>query len=105
MYKIGVIGDRDTVIGFMAVGFSAVGVDSPEAAAEHLKRMARSGEYGVIFITEHYAAQIEDAIEAYRDLPVPAIVTIPDPNGTTGYGMSHLRQAVVRATGVDILEK
>ena len=105
MYKIGVIGDRDAVVGFMAVGFSAFGVDSAESAAECLNRMARSGEYGVIFITERYASQIEDTIGAYGDLPIPAIVSIPDPNGSEGYGMNRLRQSVVRAVGVDILEK
>ena len=105
MYKIGVIGNRDAVLGFMAVGFSVVEADSTETAVKHLNRMVRSGEYGVIFITENYAMEMEEAIGAYRDLPIPAIVSIPDERGSSGYGMNSLRRAVERAVGVDILEK
>ncbi len=105
MYKIGVIGNRDAILGFMAVGFSAVEADSAESASKHLHRMARSGEYGVIFITENYAKDMEEAMGAYRDLPIPAIVSIPDESGSAGYGMNNLRRAVERAVGVDILDQ
>ena len=105
MYKIGVIGKRDAVLGFMSVGFSAYEADSVETAAKHLHRMVRSGDYGVIFITENYAKEMEDIIGAYRDLPIPAIVSIPDESGSSGYGMENLRQSVVRAVGVDILDQ
>ena len=105
MYKIGVIGNRDAALCFMAVGFSVLEADSPEKAAHHLNRMVRSGEYGVIFITENYASRMEETIGAYREQTIPAIVSIPDESGSSGYGMSNLRRAVVRAVGVDILDK
>ena len=105
MYKIGVIGNRDAVMGFMSVGFSAFEADSAETAARILHRLVRSGEYGVIFVTENYAKDMEDAIGAYRDHPIPAIVSIPDESGSSGYGMNNLRRAVERAVGVDILDK
>ena len=105
MYKIGVIGNRDAALCFMAVGFSVFEADSPEEAARHLNRMVRSGEYGVIFITENYASRMEETIGAYREQTIPAIVSIPDESGSSGYGMSSLRRAVVRAVGVDILDK
>lgn len=105
MYKIGIIGNRDAVLGFMAVGISAFEADSPESATRQLNRMVQSGEYAAIFITESFASQMEEAIGAYRSRPIPAIVSVPDQNGSSGYGMNSLRQTVVRAVGVDILEK
>ncbi len=104
MYKVGVIGNRDAVLGFMAVGFSVFEADSVETATRHLHEMAKSGEYGVIFITENYAMQMEEAVAVYRDLPIPAVVSIPGEGGSLGYGMNSLRHAVERAVGVDILK-
>ena len=34
MYKIGIIGDRDTVLGFMALGFVVEDVSSAEEAGK-----------------------------------------------------------------------
>ena len=103
MYKIGIIGSRDAVLGFMALGFSVHEAATVEEAAKELHDMARSQEYGVIFLTEDYAARMEDEMARYRDLPLPAIVSIPGQGGSTGYGMNNLRHAVERAVGADIL--
>lgn len=105
MYKIGIIGKRDAVQGFMALGFSVHEADSTADAARELHAMARSQQYGVIFITENYAMELEEDMAKYRDLPVPAIVSIPGQEGSMGYGMNNLRHAVERAVGADILFK
>ena len=105
MSKIGIIGDRDTVLGFMALGFSVHDVETPEAGARVLHTLARSGEYGVIFITENYACQMEEEIAKYKDLPLPAIISIPGREGSTGYGVGLIKAAVERAVGADILFK
>ncbi len=105
MYKIGIIGNRDAVLGFMALGFSVHEAETVEDAARELHQMARSQEFGVIFLTENYAVQLEDETAKYRDMPLPAIVSIPGPEGSTGYGMNNLRHAVERAVGADILFK
>lgn len=105
MYKIGIIGNRDAVQGFMALGFSVHEAADAEEAAKELHSMARSQEFGVIFLTENYAMQLEDDLVRYRDLPIPAIVSIPGQEGSTGYGMNLLRHAVERAVGADILFK
>lgn len=105
MYKIGIIGNRDAVIGFMALGFSVHEAASVEEATKELHAMAKSGEYGVIFLTENYAALMEEETARYRDLPLPAVVSIPGQEGSTGYGVNTLRHAVERAVGADILFK
>lgn len=103
MYKIGIIGDRDTVLGFMALGFAVEDVTSGEEAAKKLHTMAKSGEYAVIFITENYAVQIEEDMNRYKDMPLPAVISVPGQGGSTGYGMNNIRSAVERAVGADIL--
>ncbi len=103
MYKIGIIGDRDSVLGFMALGFSVMDVPDAEKARAELKGAVKSGEYAVIFITENFAAVLEDEIDKYKDMPLPAIVSLPGKDGGTGYGMENIRQASIRAVGADIL--
>lgn len=105
MYKIGIIGKRDAVQGFMALGFSVHEADSTADAARELHAMAKSQQYGMIFITENYAMELEEDMAKYRDQPIPAIVSIPGQEGSMGYGMNNLRRAVERAVGADILFK
>jgi len=105
MYKIGIIGDRDSVLGFMALGFSVHEADDAEAAADVLAELVRSGEYAAIFLIEDYAVLLEEETAKYKNLPLPAITVIPGRNGSSGYGMANIKSAVERAVGADILFK
>ena len=105
MYKIGILGSRDAVLGFMALGFAVHEVSDTEEAAKKLHTLVRSGEYAIIYLTEDYAIQLQDVCEQYKDLPLPAIISIPGQNGSTGFGMNSIRSAVERAVGADILFK
>lgn len=105
MYKIGIIGERDSVLGFMALGFSVHEATEPETAAKLLEKLVRSGEYAILFLTESLAAAMEEELSRYKDLPLPAVVSIPGQEGSTGYGMNNIRSAVERAVGADILFK
>ena len=105
MYKIAIVGDRDAVLGFMALGFSVHDVTDAEMAEKKIHALVKSGDYAVIFLTENYAAQLEEELSRYKDLPLPAIVSIPGQGGSTGYGMNNIRSAVERAVGADILFK
>jgi len=103
MYKIGIIGDSASVLGFMAVGFTVVPVDSQEQAVKAIARLAE--DHAIIYITEEYAIMCEETVAKYRSLPMPAIITVPGKNGSIGYGMSGIKQSVERAIGADILFK
>lgn len=103
-YKIAVIGDRDSVLGFMAVGFTVAEADTPEQASAALSRLASSGA-AVIFITERIAEKISGDIEKYASAPIPAVIPIPDRSGGTGFGMNAIKKAVENAVGADILFK
>ena len=103
MYKIGIIGERDSVLGFMAIGFSVHEAPDAERAGELIDILAKSGEYAIIFIVENYAEALSEKITKYKDVPLPAIITVPGASGATGYGAEAIRSAVERAVGADIL--
>ena len=105
MYKIGIIGERDSVLGFMALGLSVREAETVEKACAALHEMAKSGEYAIIYLTEDYAAALEAETAKYKDSPLPAIITVPGKNGSRGYGMASIKTAVEKAVGADILFK
>ena len=105
MYKIGVIGDRDSVLGFLALGFSVSEVQNAAEAGETLDRLANE-EYAVILITENYARQLSDKMAEYGAKKLPSVLSIPDGSGESGkmsFGTSMLKSAVERAVGSDIV--
>ena len=105
MYKIGIIGERDSVLGFMAIGFAVHEAPDPETAAKVLHTLARDDSYAIIFIVENYAKVLAEDIARYKDLPLPAIISIPGRVGSDGSGMAAIKSAVERAVGADILFK
>lgn len=105
MYKIGVIGERDSVLGFKALGFSVFEASEREEALSKLKTVAKDPEYAIIFVTERVYSELNDEISKYKDSPTPAIICIPGREGSQGYGMANIKNAMERAVGADILFK
>ncbi len=102
MHKVGVIGDKDSVLGFRALGFDVFPVDGAGEAETLLHRLAQ-GDYAVLYVTEQIAAGITPAIARYRKERFPAIIPIPGVLGNLGIGMGGVRQCVEKAVGADIL--
>ena len=102
MAKIGVIGDRDSVLLFKAVGLDVFFEDEGESANRTLHRLAREG-YVTVFVTEKLFAACAETIEEFKGQAYPAIIPIPDQSGSRGVGEKMLRQNVEKAVGMDIL--
>lgn len=102
MYKIGVIGDKDSILGFKALGFSVFPASDPKEAEQLLRDIATQG-YAVIYVTEQIASHIEKTIHEYRETKFPAIIPIPGNQGSLGVGMGGIKKAVEKAVGADIL--
>lgn len=102
MYKIAVMGDRDSIYGFAALGLEPFPFTDPAAAGKKLRELAE-GDYAVIYITEALAAQLEHEIDRYREEELPAIILIPGVSGNTGNGLLAVRKSVEQAVGSDIL--
>jgi len=101
MYKIGVIGDKDSVLGFKALGMDVFPAEGEEVK-KAVNRLAHD-EYAIIFITEQAASTAQETIDAYKTVPFPAIIPIPNNRGTNGMGMAAIRHNVEKAIGADIL--
>jgi len=102
MYKMGVIGDKDSILGFKALGISVFPTTDPKQASKTLIELAKE-KYAIIFITEQIAKDIKDYIDVYKQSLIPAVILIPNNQGTMGIGMKAVRQSVEKAIGADIL--
>jgi len=103
MYKVGVLGDRDSVLGFKALGIDVFVADDFHQARPILRRLAGEKNYAVIYVTERLANGMQAEIDAYKDSIIPAVIVIPGKDGQMGLGMTSLQNAVKRAVGADIL--
>lgn len=103
MYKAAVIGDRQSVLAFRALGLTVETTEQPDEAAALLHRLARQ-QYAVIYITEQLAARIPHDIARYIESPEVAVIPIPSKDGTLGIGDAEVHKAVERAVGADILK-
>lgn len=102
MYKAAVIGDRQSVAGFAALGLSVFYETERSGTAKLIDRLAHSG-FAVIYITEAAASAVMDVIEKYKSEALPAIILIPGISGNTGEGMSRLKESVEKAVGTNAL--
>lgn len=112
-YKIAIIGSKDQILGFKALGVTASIANNAEEAREALFALNNEvidlggGEsrkkYAIIFILEDLAVKI--AKEDYKKLTkeaLPAIIPIPGIQGTQGYGLTRIKKMVEQAVGSDI---
>lgn len=99
MAKIGVVGSGDKIMCFLASGFSVYDAGSVEEAKDAVKRAADDG-CDVIFVTSEYNV-IPWADGIYGDAITPAVIPLPDGDGTVGE--KRLGSFVERAVGADIL--
>ncbi len=102
MNKVAVIGDRDSVMGFRALGMVTMEALTRAEILTCLRQVADDG-YAIVFITEPAAALVMDEIAALRARRLPAVVPIPSTHGSLGIGMEQVKETVKKAVGIDIL--
>ena len=101
MYKIAVLGDRDSVMGFKALGLDTFFVEEAEEARHTLHRVAKE-EYAIVYVTEQLAQLIPADIARYKTETTPAVILIPGKTGSLGLGAQALQTAIERAVGADL---
>jgi V/A-type H+-transporting ATPase subunit F len=103
MYKkIGVVGDKDSVLAFKALGIEVFPVVEQEEARKIVDRLAMT-DYAVIFVTEQVAKDIQETIERYNRMTLPAVILIPSNQGSLNIGIQRISDNVEKAVGVNIL--
>lgn len=99
--RMAILGEGDNILAFKAGGVDAYYARGREDAKDVLRKLAK--EYGVIFITEDLAAEIDDLLKKFDQTPYPVIVPVPSGDGKGGYADNKLRERMEKALGVDIL--
>ena len=102
MYKIAVIGEKDSIIGFSALGFDIYPITESNAR-EEFQRVSADKEYAIIYLTETFYEELKHDIDKFKDSVTPAVILIPGSGGSLGFGTSALDAAVERAIGANIL--
>ncbi|NLJ79265.1 MAG: V-type ATP synthase subunit F [Tissierellia bacterium] len=102
MYKVAVVGDKNSILGFKALGIDAIPALDGDEARVAVDNLARQN-YGIIFITEQMASLIPDTIERYNNQMIPAVILIPSNQGTLNIGLDRIRDNVEKAVGINIL--
>lgn len=103
MYKIAVLGDRESVCGFACLGVEAVAVKGFQEAKAQFSRLVKDN-YGIIYITEYYAEALKEEIALLESSVTPAVILIPGVRGNTGEAMKSISRTVERAVGSLILD-
>lgn len=101
MYKIAVIGDKESILGFSAIGMDIY----PAYEEEEVKRIISQlieENYAILYITENVSRKVEKYLEKLKKNKIPAIVTIPNNTGGTGYGGKRIKEMVQKAVGIEI---
>jgi V/A-type H+-transporting ATPase subunit F len=104
MYKIAVIGGRDTVIGFKALGLETYPVENTADAKRVMNTLSKpENGYAIIYLEENLAEALKAEINRVKDKPAPAVILIPGRDGSLGLGLTALREAVDKAIGSNVL--
>ncbi|BDB02466.1 subunit F of V-type ATP synthase [Clostridium sporogenes] len=102
MFKIGVVGDKDSILAFKALGIDVYPVVGSEEGKRTIDKMAAE-KYAIIFVTEQIAKDLEETIERYNRELIPAVILIPSNQGSLNIGMKRINDNVEKAVGVNIL--
>ena len=101
--KIAVIGNKDFVMPFSALGVDTFATGQVrDEIAENAKKIIE-GRYALIVIAENIAPAVEEFFEDYQNTPTPCIIVVPFTTEPTGVATKNLSEALKIATGIDIL--
>ncbi len=103
--KIAIIGDRESIKGFAAIGFDIIECNETERANSILRTAAENDQYTIIYMTEEMYAAAEKECKKYEEKMLPAIIPVPGIKGNNGIGRERLSRFVERAVGSDIIFK
>ena len=102
MHRIAVVGEKDSIYGFAALGLEVFSVKDTQEAKVVVKRLINDN-VAVIYLTESIIADIYDDLLRIAGDKLVSIIPIPSLLSDTKIGMESLRKSVVKAVGTDIL--
>ena len=104
-YKIAILGNYDAILGFKALGLETHPINNEEDGLKQLKTIREKNDYGIVFICENWVKKLDKELIKFKGQALPAIITIPSQEGSTGEGLKNISRIVEQAVGSDILSK
>jgi len=111
-FKIAIVGSREEILCFKAIGVEIFPVENSVQALEKLFALKKErqtkeenslAKFAIIFVIENLLKEIpKDDFQKLSKEALPAIISLPGHKGSTGYGKIKLRQLVEKAVGSDI---
>ena len=101
MKKIAIVGQRDQILAFTALGLETYPVTDDPSAVSEVTRLSNEG-YAVILVQERFFKALGDLLETYSAEVTPCIAAIPGSGGSQGLALDSLREIVKKAVGADI---
>ncbi|HON33808.1 MAG: V-type ATP synthase subunit F [Thermovirgaceae bacterium] len=93
------VGDFESVLPFQAVGVSPF---SPENGLRELLLGLAKEQYAVVFLVDSLYRDNREMVEELNEHYAMSIIPVPGIRGSTGIGISTIRESVERAVGMDI---
>lgn len=66
MYKVGVVGDKDSIMGFLALGIDIFPAYDSDEIKKSIHKLVED-EYAIIYITEQASLLAKESIAKYKD--------------------------------------
>ena len=101
MYKIAVVGDRESIFGFSAIGMDIYPAYEEQEIKEIIPKLIEEN-YAIIYITENVSIKAQKYLTKLKTNKIPAIVTIPSNTGNMNYGETRIKEMVQKAVGIEI---
>ena len=110
-YKIAIVGPLDTVSGFKALGVDSFPAQTAAEALAQLKQIKdqttnpdSESKYAVVCVIEDLVSDVDQAEYAkVVNGPLPAVVLLPGPEGSSGFAVERLRSLAERAIGASVI--
>jgi V/A-type H+-transporting ATPase subunit F len=99
--NISVVGERELILSFKALGVPVVPVEDATEAEEAVKRLVEE-KCSIILVTERFALKMKSLLEELRKEPDVTITPIPTSGGSEGFALEELKAVLRKAVGVDI---
>jgi len=96
--KIGILGEKKSVLAFSALGIQAFGVSSLEDLMVALQTI-KNEQFAVLFITEEIASLYDKQIGFLFQGTLPACLVIPSLRSDSGATRKELEKILERALG------
>ncbi len=101
MYKIAVIGDKESIFGFSAIGMDIYPAYEEEDVKKIIPKLIEEND-AIIYLTENVSMKAKKYMEKLQTNKIPAIVTIPSNTGSLQYGEKRIKDMVQKAVGIEI---